>query len=417
MSVASEADVVVVGAGAAGIGAGLALADSGLSFIILEARDRVGGRAHTLTAAGLPLDFGCGWLHAAAHNPWVARFEALGLEVDRSDPPWGRPSSVTAFRPGEQADYRVAFAAFDQALEDAAERIEQGAPDVAASTLLPPGGRWNPLLDAFSGYYNGAPFSEISVQDYGRFDDKGGDWRMAQGYGAAIAYAAGALPVRLGAQVTRIDHRGPRLRVETAAGAVQARAVIVTLPTDLIAGEAIAFNPPLPDKLAAAAALPLGFAAKAFLGLSRPDAVPVEQSASGRTDSARTASHHFRPLGRPYVESYFGDGLAHELEHAGPGALHAFAVEQLVGLLGSDIRATLTPLAETRWSPDPFSRGAYSHARVGAAAARARLAEAVDGRLFFAGEACSERGFSTAHGAYETGVRAAKAAATMIGGC
>jgi len=87
-----------------------------------------------------------------------------------------------------------------------------------------------------------------------------------------------------------------------------------------------------------------------------------------------------------------------------------FAIEQLCSALGNDIRKRLTPIAESAWARDPWSLGSYSYGSRGAAAARAALAAPVDGRLFFAGEHCSPHDFSTAHGAYRTGMRAAEEA-------
>ena len=153
-------DIVVIGAGAAGIGAGRRLAPEPVSSLLLEARDRLGGRAHTLPGSS-GLDLGCGWLHSADHNPLVGLAEGQGLTIDRSPPPWMNQAFNLNFPPEDQRDFRRAFEALETRLEAAAE-----GPDRPAAELLEPGCRWNPMLDAFSGYYNGAPFADISVHDY-----------------------------------------------------------------------------------------------------------------------------------------------------------------------------------------------------------------------------------------------------------
>ena len=410
----AELDIVVVGAGAAGIGAGRALLRAGASFTVLEARGRVGGRAHTAQAGGLQLDLGCGWLHDAAENRCRALFEELGLPVDPTSAPWGRLAVTANFPVADQHAYRAAFAALEARLERAAD-----GPDRPASELLEPGGRWNALLDVFSGAYNGAAFDRISVVDYGRYRGGEGDMRASNGYGAGLAYAAQGLPVRLDAAVTRIAHAGPRVRLHLADGGVlEAGAAVVTLPPNLLAAEAVRFDPPLPDKLEAAAGLPLGCAAKAFLAVAgeADDLSAPEGLFYGATDTTRSASHHLRPFGRPYVESYFGGTFAAQMEAAGPAAMADFAIGQVADALGSSWRGRLSLLAATDWSLDPWSRGAYSHALPGHAEARAALAAPVDGRLFFAGEACSPHFFSTAHGAYETGEAAAGAALAAVRG-
>ena len=407
----SDPQVVVVGAGAAGIAAGLRLREAGVEHLILEARDRVGGRAHTVEVEGFPLDLGCGWLHRAERNAWAERFAREGVALDRAPPPWGGPAVGANFPQAEQAAFHAAFAALERRLAKAAEH----EPDRAASELLEAGGRWNALLNAFSAAYNGAAFDRISVQDYAAFDEGEINIRAPGGYGAAIAAAAEGLPVRLNAVVTRIAHGGPRMRVELAdGGAVEAEAAIVTLPTSLLARAAVRFDPPLPDKAQAAAALPLGCAGKVFLRLdgAERDFAP-ESLAYGSTTSERTASFHIRPFGRPLVESYFGGDTAGELEAAGPGAAADACIGWMADALGSSVRRRLRPLATTGWSVDPWSRGAYSHALPGHVAARDALA-APAGRLFFAGEACSRAAYSSAHGAYETGWAAARASAASL---
>ena len=114
------------------------------------------------------------------------------------------------------------------------------------------------------------------------------------------------------------------------------------------------------------------------------------------------------------VPHEWGGGLALELERAGAPAMADFAFAELAALFGSGVRRRLRPLLAANWALDPFSRGAYSYARPGGADGRAVLAEPLDDRLFFAGEACSVDAFSTAHGAYRTGVAAAEAAARAL---
>jgi monoamine oxidase len=122
----------------------------------------------------------------------------------------------------------------------------------------------------------------------------------------------------------------------------------------------------------------------------------------------KKGGYHLRPLGQPCIEGYFGGAFAHELEDAGEGALAAQAIDEIVAVLGSNFRRRLKPLGASRWAHDAFARGSYSYARPGHSKDRAVLAAPVDGRLFFAGEATSPNFFSTAHGARDSGQRAAE---------
>ncbi|WP_395445081.1 flavin monoamine oxidase family protein [Caulobacter sp. UC70_42] len=200
------------------------------------------------------------------------------------------------------------------------------------------------------------------------------------------------------------------MELETALGTVSARAVIVCAPTPILATGALRFMPALPDKLDAAAGLPLGLADKVFLKLDEPDMVPPETQLYSDPRVTATGAYHLRPLHRPMIEVFLGGAHARALEGQGPGAAAAFAVDGLVGVYGGGIRSKVHVIAETHWAADPFAGGSYSHALPGHAGARAVLAAPVDQRLFFAGEACSPNFFSTAHGAWLTGQAAARAA-------
>jgi monoamine oxidase len=146
-----------------------------------------------------------------------------------------------------------------------------------------------------------------------------------------------------------------------------------------------------------------------FLRVDRPDDLPVQTRVFGAIDRTATGSYHVRPFGAPMIEGYFGGAFARELEQQGSEAFANFAIDQLATHFGAGFRKRLTPLAASAWGRDPFARGSYSYARIGHSDARGVLAAPVDERLFFAGEACSINDYSTAHGAYRTGVAAAHA--------
>lgn len=401
----TDCDVVVVGAGAAGIAAARALGAAGAKALLVEARDRVGGRAHTLRRnVPAPLDLGCEWLHSGDVNPLVPVAEGLGLAVDRSRPDWGGHVGRHLGREEHRA-FQAASGRFWNRLDEEAER---GGPDRPAAELLDPGGRWNPLIDAISSYYNGIELREVSVVDLGRYRDTGVNWRVAEGYGTLFERAAQGLDVALGCRASLIDHSGAVLRVETDRGPIRAARAVVTLPTNVIASGGVRFRPDLPDKREAAAALPLGYANKLWFTVS-PEADLPSGHLYGTADRVETISFDLRPRGRPLVEGYLGGSFARDLEREGDRGFEAQARAQLGHMLGHDVQRHLSFLRATAWAGDPFSLGAYSHARPGFADRRAVLARPVDERLFFAGEACSPHFFSTAHGAWETGLAAAAA--------
>ena len=406
----SDVDVAVVGAGSAGIAAARRLVAAGwVSVLVLEARERAGGRAWTIEADGLPMDLGCEWLHSADRNVLAPLAEELGFAINTHRPNWTTRLRYSGESEAAEADWLAEHEAFYWAIH----RLAQQPEDQPCSAALPPGGRWNALFEAVSTWANATELESVSAKDHDRYEDSGVNWRLFRGYGRLFAALAEGLPIAYTRAVRRIDHRGPALAIETSGGTVTARRVIVAVPSAIIAEERLVFDPPLPDKLAAAAGLPLGLADKLFFHFDGEDA--PERYLIGSTRRRETMSYQFRPFGRPRINCFFGGRFAAGLERDGFEAMAAFATDELAGLLGNDVRRRLRPITASFWRKDEFARGSYSCALPGHAGDRARLAMPVDDRLFFAGEACSPNFFSTAHGAYETGTAAAEAALASLG--
>lgn len=399
-------DILIIGAGAAGVAAGLRLAGQPFEVRIVEAAARPGGRALSLRLDGMSFDMGCGWLHSADRNPWAKLAEAEGAEIDRTPPAWRSQFADLGFSPAEQKAAVEAFEAFERRL-----REDPPASDRAADAMEK-GNVWNCYLEALSGFMNGAELEQLSVADFLAYEaaDSDVNWRLTGGYGAFIAAQSESLPISYEMPIEEIDRSGPLLKARGPRGEIEARAIILAVSTEILARERLRFTPALPDKVEAARRLPLGLANKAFLGLDRPEPFEPDTQLLGDPKDPATGAYYLRPFGRPAIECFFGGAGARALEAEGEGAALDFAVSQLVGLLGSDMRKRLSPLAETRWGKDPLVMGSYSHACPGHADARAALAANIEERIFFAGEACSAADFSTAHGAYETGKAAAEAA-------
>jgi monoamine oxidase len=399
----SNTEVAIIGGGAAGIAAGRRLREAKIDCLVIEARSRLGGRAWSVKdATGFALDLGCGWLHSADRNPWVAIAQGEGYTIDKSSPPWRKPAAQRGFSLEEQSDFSKAMDEFHVRVDEAAK-----GPDVAAASVLEPGGRWNGLIMAVGTYISGAELNRVSALDFANYQDTGVNWRVVEGYGTAIAGAGNKLSVTLESEVLCVDHSGKKLKIKTAKGEITADQAVITLPSNVIAEEESLFSPTLPQKTQAARGLPLGLADKLFLSLEGAEEFEPGSRLFGSKDRTATATYHVRPFGRPLIEAYFGGSNAAALEAQGDGAFFEFAVMELTGLLGSDFARRVKPVGHHSWGIDPFARGSYSYALPGKAGCRATLAAPVDERLFFAGEACSKDDFSTAHGGWLTGTAAA----------
>jgi monoamine oxidase len=397
-------DIVIVGGGAAGIGAARRVAAAGRSALLLEATSRLGGRAWTCDVAGLSLDLGCGWLHSADRNPWTRIAETSAFVVDRREPAWGVQYRDLGFSRAEQAAARQAFAAWSKRRTTMPPASDRGA-DALAS-----GCEWNAYLQALSGFINGAGLESISVADSTAYDaaSTGCNWRVPAGYGTLIAASMPlTVALRLSTPAQSIDLDAAGVNVATRAGTVRAQAAILTVSTAVLAGNAIGLPAALDDWRHAAAGLPLGRNEKLFLEIVGDGPFAPETHVLGSPRDARTGAYYIRPFGWPIIECFFGSDGAGMVEDRGPAGGFAYAIDQLATLFGSGVRQSLRPLIASGWSRMTFVGGAYSHALPGHAAARSELARPFEQRLFFAGEATHRYDFSTAHGAYDSGLRAA----------
>ena len=401
----SDIDVIIVGAGAAGIAAARRLLAAGKHCVLLEARARPGGRAVTDHSLDAPADLGAAWLHFADTNAWTGMAEQAGCEVIRAEPGWGPAAWIgnTAPDARQRAAAGADYARYEALLEAAAAEGR----DIPLSQILPQDD-YRPRFDAVMTWAVGVETPQVSTLDLARYAESTHNWAVREGLGTVVAHAADGLDVRLHAAVTHIDWSGHGVRVESTAGTLAARAVIVTVPTSVLARGGIRFTPALPQELRDAADnLPLGVVNKVFFALAPGSFDPRDaRQFIGRADSSRTCSYTLFPARQPLLGAFFGGDLSKELEAR--GELEQFARDELRGIFGASIDAMLGAARSTAWGLDPHSLGSYSAARPGHADARAVLARPVSPNLCFAGEACSVEFYGTLHGAWLSGQAAAE---------
>ncbi len=400
----TDVDIVIVGGGAAGIGAARRLAGSGLRVHLLEAGPRLGGRAWTHEIAGLELDLGCGWLHSAERNSWVAVADGAGIAVDRSRAAWGAQYHDLKFTPDEQA---AAWQSFDAW----AKRLAAHPPATdRAADALEPGNEWNAHIRAIVSFMSGATLEQLSAADYVTYDDASSEnnWRIRGGYGALIARSLPpGTPLSLATAVTSLALENGGVKLATAAGVIRARAVILTVSTSVLASESIRLPAGFEPWREAARQLPLGLNEKLFLEITGDAPFENETHVTGNPRDPLTASYYIRPFGFPAIECFFGGERARVLCEQGLGSGFDFAIGQLGQLFGAGATRHLRPLTGSHWTRMTRIGGAYSYALPGHVGARKQLAQPYEGRVFVAGEATSGGDFSTAHGAHDSGVRAA----------
>jgi monoamine oxidase len=409
-------DVLVIGAGGAGLTAAKELIRSGISVLVVEARARIGGRAHTDTSLGIPWDRGCSWLHSPNVNPWTAY--ARGNDFELIPDRFIRHIYDGSRRMGgaESAGYDAVDQRMQREMHDAARRGLDipAAASFTRATLADP---WYPMAETRLTGWEGIEPANFSVLDSGQYVEDGDDLMIPRGYGTLLAHYAKDIDVRTGMPVSRIRWNARGVQAETRAGEISARIAIVALPSAVVADGAVIFSPQLPvEVLQANHDLPLGLLDKVALKFKR-NVFPSEftEFLELRRNDGRGMNYLTRHWDSHVCVGFFGGRFAHDLEAAGEAAAIDHALGELTTMLGGEVRKHFDRGIATAWASDRYARGAYSHCLPGRYGARALLTRPVGDRLIFAGEHTEQSAYGTLHGAHLSGIRAAAEARRLLG--
>lgn len=410
-----EADIVVIGAGAAGISAARRVMAANRRVIVVEASSRIGGRCLTDTATfGIPFDRGARWMYNPETNPMIKPARAAGLDIATA--PIGHRIRIGRrnARAGETEEFLAAMVRANRAIDEAS----RGKVDVACASVLPKNlGAWAGAAEFLLGAgFAGKDLKDLSAVDKARAQDRNGALVCRQGMGTMIETLGDRVPVALSTPASRVAWSNRNVTVETPSGKVVARAAIVTVSSNVLASGGIKFTPDIPKRqLDAAVKLSLGSLDRIVLqlegnplGLGRDDII-IEQS-----DSTQTGLLFANMAASSLCAIDVGGSFGRDLSAQGEAAMVAFAKEWLTGLFGSEVAATVGKSSTTRWNAAPFTLGAMSSAAPGGQGSRKILTEPF-GSMFLAGEATHETLWGTVDGAWESGERAAEAALRRIG--
>jgi monoamine oxidase len=425
---AADPDVVIVGAGVAGLAAARTLMAAHKTVLVLEARDRIGGRAFTdSTTFGFPFDHGAQWIEAGKSNPAMAILREANAKpiLDRQE---------QAIYLGGKEIPQAEYARFEKIAVDASRKIAEALkkpppmigpgvvlkpqPDVVIGLLLKPEDPLEQLAYAMIGPLEaGVENAELSARDFTRQPETEPQYSVTEGLGALIARWAAKVPVKTGVRVVRIDSTGSEVAVIATNGQMSAKAVIVTVPTGVLAAGPFGFAPALsPAKREAIAQLPMALYNKVALSFSRKviDA-PAGRSVTGLRRNGQAFDAIVRPYNHDAALVFLGGAQARQIEEEGTSAAVAFALSAMAEIYGDELRGLLARSFATRWGKDPFSRGSWSMATLGNADKRLVLAQPHHDRVFFAGEATDPVWATRVGGAYASGLRAAREALAVLG--
>ena len=420
-TIPTNPDVVIIGAGSAGLSAARTLIAEGKSVVIVEGADRIGGRAYTeSTTFGVPYDHGCfnvmgpsnfayldmaeEWdfdlhrMNGAGETVYVGDRKATGTELDQYDAAWGTMTS---------------------ALNSAG----RAGLDVSAASVMPDSFgdmKFAGLSQTWLGPMDySVDFEDLSVQDWWQSGEVPSRYMIKQGYGTLVARMGQDLPVILNTPAISVDWSGDGVAVETPAGTIQAKACTVTVSPGVLSAGSIRFTPELPDwKQQAIGNLPMGLLAKVTLQFDG------ERFGFGKNkwlsyvvpnDMPAEACYFLTwPFDFDIMIGWVGGEFGWELSAAGTDAAVDFALEEVVKMVGSDARQHFVTGHLTGWAENPWTLGAYAAAMPGHYGARAELAKPIADRLFFAGEAVAAPYMMLCSGAYMSGESVAQDVAALV---
>jgi monoamine oxidase len=409
-----EADIVVIGAGAAGIAAARRIVAANRKVIVIEAANQIGGRCITDSSAfDVPFDRGARWMHNPDSNPMLKLARSVGLEIATA--PSGQKIRIGRrnARPGETEEFLATLVRANRAIDEASRKFDASC----ASTLPKDLNDWAGTIEFTLGAsFAGKDLKDLSTVDKVRAQDRSVVFACRQGMGTLIAKLAEGIPVALSTPATRLDYGNRDVTVDTPSGRITARAAIITVSTNVLASGSIKFATEIPRRVVdAASRLSLGSYDHIALqlpgnplGLARDD-VLIEQS-----NSMRTALLYANIGGSSLCTIDVAGSFGRDLSGQGEAAMVAFAKEWLGKLFGSDVANVVKKTGATRWNASPYVLGAMSAASPGGQASRKALIDPI-GCMYLAGEATHETLWGTIDGAWESGERAADAALRRIG--
>ena len=407
-------DVVIVGAGAAGIAAARKVAAAGGRYVVIEATDHVGGRCITDTRSfGVPYDRGAHWIYLPDSNPVTKLGPHRGLEVYPAPPSQKVRVGRRNAREGELEDFLAAQVRTTRAIADAARKADIPCEQQVSNDI----GEWRATVEFVLGpYMCSKDLIQVSSFDFAKATERNAAAFCKQGFGALLASLAQGLNVQLTTPAKSIDTRRG-ISVDTAKGTISARTAIVTVPTNVVASGGLRFTPDLGHhEIDSFGRLALGSYDHIALELvGNPLGIESDDLIFEKSADTHTAAILANVSGTALCTVDVAGAFGRDLSAQGEAAMVDFASEWLAGLYGAEVKKAIKRTSTTRWNKEPYALGAWSCAVPGSQFARRQYLDQIADNVWYAGEAAHETLWGTVGGAWESGERAADAVIRRVG--
>jgi len=413
-STPTNPEVVIIGAGIAGLEAARTLHSKGISFVVVEANNRIGGRVHTNNDIfGVPFDMHAHWMSYPSANPLIKYGKNNGFDVYR-DPRVSK--SFVGKREATNEEYKdidKTYALFNKRIENSSNNIT-GDDDNVRTALGEDFFKrpWGYTVASNWGVWGMAQNSkDYSPKDWWN-SEGGGQHFCREGYGTLVAHYGRDVPVSLNTWVTEIDWGGDGVKVITTAGTIKAKAAIVTVSVGVLANNRIKFTPELPQKKLEAID-GIDMAVMDYIGLQFTDDVfgfGADVYVDQQQHDENGVGYMANMSGTNLVYSYVGGDQAKALENEKMDVAIAYGLDGMKSMLGNDIEKKFIKGYATTTGKIPFWDGSYSTAKPGKQPMRAVLRQTLAKKLFFSGEACSPARWASVDGGLNAGKTSADAA-------
>ena len=409
-----DKSVIVVGAGISGLAAARKLAEAGINVTVLEAQDRIGGRLKTDRSLGIAFDHGASWIHGINGNPLTSLAADAGMETFFTD-----TDSFVCYDQGGSLISGPAFAKAEEEFYDVLETlIENGSPgksfEEVFGALYPDKIQdrlWKFFLSTYLTFDTG-DLDKLSSTLYNEGEEFSGIEKISvNGYDLIPTFLARGLTVLQNQKVTTIDYTDTKVKVIHNGQTSLADYVLVTVPLGVLKAGTITFLPPLPEqKTTAVRKLGMNCVNK-FL-LTWDTAFWNDEQYIAYTPDARDRFNYFVNLKKIHpginaLMTFAYADFARQTESMSDAQVTDAIMVYLRDIYGADTPYP-THMLRTRWQSDENARGSYSYTTLESEMRHFDdLADALSDKVFFAGEHTHRDYFSTAHGAFLSGIREA----------